>query len=442
MPKELILVADVSKPLVRHECSRCHNPSVADTSITACPYCGEGFDDKPTNLKTNVTASLSGKSCIKVTCSQCNHTTEVYNSDHNAYEFSLTRFCPCCGASELDETPTSDDDASTPPATDKKPTTTPAANDNQDDSSSDDSGFNSETCTGADCEEVSASDDSTPDESKQDAITETQEDVQETLDDSDDGSEDDPEAIDVDTLQWRTFDDEKGKDNTLVAFNASAIPLFRFQKDKCTQGIQDIFGTKLMITAFNQIANEKGIGQAVSQFNGCPCNNPQILNSDYVDSLVQNKLMTTLLPKLIECFALATDGALKGVYPDVRNDIYDSFANSLMGYGLPREVIDEAISTNLGAGGNTVFASLLSKAVELMAKTPEAYDEAKSMISAAVSPKPQIDPERQKVIATLNGQGSNGIVIGNSPVDFGNNQTTRVEDINKLRERLKFSNRH
>lgn len=451
----LIIVADAKQPLVKHVCANCGNVTLGSKdAVTDCPYCGEQFEQDGSPVKTSVAASLSNKESFNVECTECKATMSVYNSDHNAISFALARFCPCCGESALDAPDNAEDtdDSDNPQAdtTNTDTSTNDASNSDNSDEDSNDSGFNNDACSDSDCEEVNSCTDENASNSdnsdneddsgdlaanKEQAILDTQKDVQEALDNSDPDEE-----ITEESLQWKTLnDDTNGQNGTLMAFSASTgNPLFVFRKEDCSDDVKSIFGSSMMISAFNQIAAKDGIGMAVKKLGGRTFSNRQLLTSNFIDSMVSAKVKSEVLPKLIECMALAVDGALKGVYPQLRKDIADGMTNELIGSGLPRERVTAALASALGNGGMTVFASIIKHAVDLMKKSEPAYNEAKSMIaSAQYQDADNFDIERNRVVATLN--ASSNIVLGNTQVDLGNKPSNFANDVAKLRERLKFS---
>lgn len=427
--KDLVIVANASKqPLYKMNCNSCGNNIVATRQVIAsCPYCGEVFENEGAKVKAaSITASLSDANGFGVTCEDCSAHLSVYNSPKDAVGFSLSSFCPVCGGSNLTAA-----DESTPQQ--------PSAG--TDDSQQ----FSDSACNDATCDQVSATDEQETEEqpvavdqdilqAKKKAVEDTQKDVQDVLDSAGTGEDINPE-----NLQWKAVNDStNGQNGTLVAFSASTgNPLFIFRKSDCSADLQSIFATSLMTDAFTQVARKDGIGTAVSKFGGKAYPVKEVMRSNYLDSLVDAKVNTEIMPRFIECMALAVDGAIKGVYSDLRQEINASLANDLIGAGLPRERVETAITATLGSGGTTVFASILAKAMDLMRKTPAAYEEAKSMIASTALPQSEMDMEQSRVRATLNASASNNIILGNAA--YIDNGPAFNNDVQKMRQKLKFS---
>lgn len=418
MKKDLVIVANASKPLGKFHCDKCGNSVIATKEVIAnCPYCGSEFESEASTVKAGLTASLTSDEAFSVVCGDCSAKLNVYNSDNDAVDFSATRYCPVCGGSDLDENDTPEE--TKPDKKSEQPVKDSEKNKEEEED------FTQAACKDGSCDEI---------KSQEESIQEVQDDVRETLDSGNTAD------IDEEDLQWKAVDDEEnGKNGTLIAFSAkSGNPLFVFRRKNCSDDLKDVFATSIMVQAFNQIARNDGIGTAVKKFGGNTYNTKEVMNSNYIDSLVTAKVNSEFIPKFIECMALVVDGAVKGVYPEIRRDIVDAMSNDLVGAGLPKDRVDAAVVATFGNGGTTVYASILAKAVELMRKTPEAYNEAKSMIASAQAPA-EIDldkVEQKEIRAKLD--SNSGIILGSSPT-YVDNTCGFDNDVSRLRKRLGFN---
>lgn len=416
MGNTLTMVADASKPLHKYHCTHCENKLIASTDVTTCPYCGDSFESNGRPVKTSFTASLGQEEAVHVKCEDCNSIIAAYHTSMTAEELSATRYCPVCGGNSLEDANVSEEE----------------------------SAFTDNSCKDGNCDEVSGCDESkdsdesdSVDEEFKDAseekMDETEKDVQDTLEGK--------KPMPSEDLQWQTVNDQKnGEDGTLVAFSANTgNPLFIFRKSNCPKDMQEMFASTLMIQAFNHICDNEGIGNAVNKFGGTPFNSKEILESNYIDSMVEAKLYNEMLPKFIECMATVVDGAMKGIYPEVRKDINDAMGNELEGAGLPKERVEAAIRSAMGSGGTTVYATLLAKAVELMKEPETIFAKTKSMIAAAANIVDNtFDEEQQKVRETLN-KSSMKIMASTVSMKNGFGNAANQSEVEKMRKRISFS---
>ena len=406
MRKVMAIVADTSKPLLKYHCDSCENDvMIASSEVTCCPYCNESFTDKGVKVKAKVTANLQSTDSLDVVCDDCGTSLSVYNTDKDAMSFCSACYCPICGGSEMQEQ----------------------------------SVFTEDSCNDGTCDEVKGNNDEVSEEemleAKQDAIEKTEQDVKNSLENP---------VISGEDLQWQAVsDEENGENGTLIAFSAkTGNPLFIFRKKDCSEDMQNLFGSSIMIQGFNRICASEGIGNAVYKFGGKAFNDKQVLNSNYVDSLVDEKLYKDVLPKFVECMALAVEGSIKGIYPEVKREIEDSMSNELQGLGLPIERVEAAIRSTMGTGGTTVYASLLAKAVELMKKPSEVFVETKAMITSALDASISSDPvdvEQQRVRQALN--ASADMRIATTPIMAGASLGSSVnteDEISEMRKRIRF----
>lgn len=392
MRKTMTIVADTSQPMKKHICAKCGSDVILDAASNYCPFCGESLESSGEQVKANVMASIVDTDNIEVQCNDCKSVLSVYNSDRTSSEFVLSHYCPVCGGTDLE-----------------------------------DSIFTDSACTDESCDVEAENEDI--DDNKEDKIEETQDDVKESLESP---------TLESTDLTWKSVDDEEnGKEGTLVAFSASSgNPLFIFRKKNCNDDMKSLFGSSLMIQAFNQICDKEGIGNAVAKFGGKAFNSKQILESNYIDTLVDNKIKNSVIPKFIECMALAVEGAMKGIYPDLRKSMNDSMCNELQGAGLPYERVQAAVKCTFGSGAcSTIYSSILAKAMELFNKSESNYSETKSIIASAEnSNSTPMDDEQMSVRAALNASTMSIV----TPSVYGSH-SSQSSEVSELRQRLKFS---
>ena len=137
---------------------------------------------------------------------------------------------------------------------------------------------------------------------------------------------------------------------------------------------------------------------------------------------------------MVECMALAAEGAMKGMYPDVRKDLYDSMINELQGSGIPKDRIEAAVRTTMGNGGTTAYASLLSKAMDLLQKDENVFAETKAMICGASNMNmSDEDIEQHRVRTALNASAIRVNDAAISGLNGGHNS-----EVEALRKKLNF----
>lgn len=418
--KSLVIKATTSTAnLGKFSCNTCGGEIIGSADLEFCPHCGEEFKDTPKKVKTSISASLDSSKKAIICCASCNTKFNAFNTPKTSEELAISLYCPVCGNDEMSVVDNCDEDCDE----------------------------NTE-CTGCDenAECVNECDDECDDESdcceqnsslkefeeaKEDKVQETEKDIQDVLNNE-------QNETTVDNLQWKTVNDSvNGENGTLIAFSASTgLPVFVFKKDKCNSDIQSIFASSSMISGFNQISKSEGIGSALEKFGGSIYKN-SIIESSYINDLAIKKATTELLPKLVECMALAAEGAIKGMYPEVRKDLYNSLINELQGSGIPVDRIEAAIRTTMGNGGTTAYASLLSKAMDLMKKDDNIFEETKSMICGASNINMSNDDiEQYKIRTALNASS-----IRINEVSIPSNTSMRDSEVEILRKKLNFGNK-
>lgn len=378
----LVITANSSKSaLAKFSCTACGNSILGSKNeITICPHCGEKFEGEGTQVKANVLAGVNQTDKAEITCTDCGAKLGIANANRTCSELSASLYCPICGGASLCEA---------------------SECNSADDSEDGTDPFSDAACTDGSCDEVNADDQSDDDANDDDSVvdddvidnraTDTEDDVKSSLDDTDD-------------LQWKSVNDaENGPDGTLVAFSAkTGNPMYVFKRNKCSADIQSIFGTTSMISGFKHIAKTEGVGSAVSKFGGSIFSN-KVLTPAYIESLAQARINDSVLPRLIECMALATEGGIKGIYPDINKELRDNMMNELIGSGIPRERVEACVSSVLGNNATTLYASILAKAVALLKKPQPVFEETKAMICAANTGSfTAEDAEHHKVRAALN----------------------------------------
>jgi predicted RNA-binding Zn-ribbon protein involved in translation (DUF1610 family) len=378
--KTLVITANSSESaLAKFSCTACGNSVLGSKNeITTCPHCGEKFEGEGQRIKANVLAGVDQTEKAEITCTDCGAKLGISNANRTCSELSASLYCPICGGASLCESSECNSSECNSAEGEGSDPFTDAA------------------CADGSCDEVNGEDESDDDSVVDDDVidnraTDTEDDVKSSLDDSDD-------------LQWKSVNDaENGPDGTLVAFSAkTGNPMYVFKRSKCSADIQSIFGTNSMISGFKHIAKTEGVGSAVSKFGGSIFSN-KVLTPAYIESLAQARINNSVLPRLIECMALATEGGIKGIYPDINKELRDSMMNELIGSGIPRERVEACVSSILGNNATTLYASILAKAVALLKKPQPVFEETKAMICAANTGSfTAEDAEHHKVRAALN----------------------------------------
>lgn len=398
MKKMLVTSATKEAPVYSFTCEHC-GESILSSVSNKTPHCSVcGFELSPKKgeqVKKDTISASSDKNSLHVVCSHCKEHLVFANSAADTdSECCSIYFCNVCGSGDL--------------------VTEEEFKNGNADLNSVLAGMDEGTVSDDDSDDVTDDSDDNGSEVNDDlgnkqAQDETEEDVQVTLDSE-------GETADPDDLQWLSVDDEEnGENGTLIACTKKdAIPLLIFRKNDCPAQMKAHFATNTFLNAFSQIAHKEGMVSAVQKLGGKGFSHRNLISTLGMQAAAYDHMNKHVLPKLVECMALTVEGATKGIYPDVLQSIQASFMQEMIANGLPEDKAYIACQSALGSN-TTVFSSILAKALELMNKSPEAFNEVKSTVRASVGLQAATlyDPEQVKTREALNAS-SKKLVISNS----------------------------
>lgn len=198
-------------------------------------------------------------------------------------------------------------------------------------------------------------------------------------------------------------------------FFDNGTPLFKLEKSKLDASCHAFFASDRFIHAFQARASETSLARAIKEFNG-EILKADALTTDQVEDLALEKFQSSVLPKFLDCIAIAIEGAVKGVFPEVGNDLKAGFYDEMVARGMTKGKAIEAIEAAFSGSGKQVFSSVIAKAMELFNKPEPVQNEIKAMLqkSGTVASFTGEDFEQQELQARL--RDGNLPIVGQTPI--------------------------
>lgn len=166
-------------------------------------------------------------------------------------------------------------------------------------------------------------------------------------------------------------------------FFSKGNPVIKLKKSRVSADSHLLFATSKFPELFLNRMKESCVATAIKDFNAEVFNTASLMNSVDLENMAFEKLQANILPKFQDCMALTIEGAAKGVYPELNQELKASFFDAFVSRGMPESQVKEAIEASFLDAGPIVFSSIIAKATELMYKKEEAYSEIKATIQAS-----------------------------------------------------------
>lgn len=235
----------------------------------------------------------------------------------------------------------------------------------------------------------------------------------------------DDEEVDLSAMEAHLYG--QGTVNPFWLLCQNQLPILRLQAT--TPELKILAESHKFVDLFKQRATETSLTTAIREF-GATVLHPKAISSMEMDAAIYEKLSATYLPKLLQCIAIAIEGMVRNIYPDLNMELKAAFYDEMKarGVGDPAEVVEAAFSI----AGSKVFAAVLSKAMELFNKPEESLSEIKAMVMSSVAVKGAIpsDPEHDELKARL--------TAGNIPLIPVGERIVRDAAVSNVRERISF----
>ena len=246
--------------------------------------------------------------------------------------------------------------------------------------------------------------------------------------------EEDYSDLDAETLEASFL---KNPEPTWM-FSSNGNPVIKIKKSKLSADSHMLFDTDKFPKLFINRVKESCFATAIKDFSAEVFTTASLMNIVDLENMAFEKLQSSIIPKFQDCMALTVEGAAKGVYPELNQELKASFFDAFVSRGMPESKTKEAIEASFLDSGATVFSSIIAKATELMYKKKEAYSELKATIQASgtVRKATEEDIDTKEFKAKLK--------AGNLP--FSTNDLTNAAlqssiaktSINSYRDRIKF----
>jgi hypothetical protein len=191
--------------------------------------------------------------------------------------------------------------------------------------------------------------------------------------------EEDYSELDADTLEASFLNNPE----PTWMFSSNGNPVIKIKKSKVSEDSHLLFATAKFPELFINRVKESCFATAIKDFSAETFTTASLMNSVDLENMAFEKLQSTVIPKFQDCMALTIEGAAKGVYPELNQELKASFFDAFVSRGMPESKTKEAIEASFLDSGPIVFSSIIAKATELMYKKEEAYSEIKATIQAS-----------------------------------------------------------
>ena len=201
-----------------------------------------------------------------------------------------------------------------------------------------------------------------------------------------------------------------------------------------------MFATEGFVNIFLDRVSDVGLTSAVKEFGGEVFDNKDTLNHLDIETLAFDKIKSHVLPKFIDCLALAVEGASKGVYPDLNTALKAEFVDEITSRGVSTEDAVEIVESSFKAAGTDVFAALISKAQDLYTKGEGAFKEIKATIQASgyiTSSKVSDNFEKKELRSRLLA-GNMPIMSTPESITASTKESFKTQTVGNFRERIQL----
>lgn len=372
-----VLISSDLTDLGLFSCEQCEKNTITSSSSAFCPHCYSGLPKKQ-DIEASMTASVKKKLKTPVVfCESCE--TDLYSdTDTDAEALANSIYCPICGGGEIVACEIE-------------------SGDNEGDLGVDDDSEEDENL-----------------ESEEDDITD---DVKDKIADMPDGGELEASLIGSPEPTWFFF--------------RGGNPVFKLAKSKVHADLHSIFASDDFVQAFTTRIKDTDVVSTLNEFGGEVLDQNKALNTDDLETLAFEKLQSSVMPKFLDCLALAIEGSAKGVYKNLNNDLKASFHDELVAGGLTDKAAQSTIEAAFYSAGPDVFVSLVAMATQLMYKDEKTFVELKSTIQDSGTVTSNVTED---TIAHSNLKAK--LIAGNINIDT--NGTVKESTVSNMRERISF----
>lgn len=400
-------------------CEDCGERVIASADDSHCPFCYASLPSEREEVSSEMAASLGQEEdVVELRCDTCDKTMFVKNTKKSVEELCNSLFCVSCGSAEVtlpedDSEDDFEDDVKDDKESEGKCKSTADDGEVNDDSENSDS--------------EDKNDDKQVEDEKKDREKVVTEEVQDKL-----GSA----AVD---------DFEPVRSSTSIIFlSKEGNPAFRICKSKINASAHALFDTNKFIEIFQNHAKETGLSQAIKEFNGEIYDSAKVISSLDLEALAFEQLRSSVMPKFIDCIALAIEGGTKGIYGDVHTSLKASFYDEMLARGVAENQIIPTIEAAFASAGPDVFSNIIAKAQELFNKSEESFKEIKSTIQAAsnvsIKANADIDLEQQEIRSKLN-EGNVSISLREPVSTMAKESAFASANVEDLRSRMSLRRR-
>lgn len=165
-------------------------------------------------------------------------------------------------------------------------------------------------------------------------------------------------------------------------FFKSGVPYFTIEESKISPESHAIFSSDAFTHIFAQRVQETSLGKAIKEFNGKFLTTANVPIED-IEALASDKFKSTHLPELLKCVAMAIEGATKGVFPEINQELKAAFYEELVARGMLPNRAYEAIEASFSSSAKQFFSAVIAKAMELFHKPENIRQEIKAMIQSS-----------------------------------------------------------
>jgi len=219
---------------------------------------------------------------------------------------------------------------------------------------------------------------------------------------------------------------------------ANGEPILKLRLSKQPEESRYVFSTTQFPVIFKQRALETSLFAAAKEFNADIIDQQKIVSVADVEDVAYERLQAIVIPRFLDCMSIAIEGMTRNFYPELNGELKANFYDELKARGIndPEDIIEASFDS----AGSTVFAALVTKAMELYNKPEEIRAELKTTIfstskvkTSKVSQEAQEQREfKERLVA------ANVPVVSTEPILATTFAKASVDDI---RGRLNLSRR-
>lgn len=348
--KTMIISGSTNSPMYQTKCKECQQRLVVAKTDKHCGVCGSKLDGKPplrVRVKADVEEKIQEEMEPRLECQEC-ETPIVTDSERDDALLAATLYCPVCGSAEVDVVDSIENPEN--PEADKE-----------------EAAEELEASEEEALEEDAPAEDEDTMETKEEADAEDAEDVEDEVQEKlDNMSVEDMEAAFLSRPEGQWL------------FCANGNPIFRLRQSRQPKEALGIFGSEKFFNIFQARAKETSLFSAAREFGAEFFDEADVMDSDDIEETVYERLQSNVLPKFLDCVAMAIEGMTRNIYPDLSAELKAAFYDELKARGVNKP--DTVVDASFEAAGSKVFAAIIAKAMEFYNKPEEIRAELKDTI--------------------------------------------------------------